>query len=270
MSSSYDDAVQALYRAPHESFVVERQRLVTALKAAGDKLAAARLAKRSRPTISAWAVNQLWWHSQAAFEDLFETANQLRAGKLAASGAHRKAVTHLTSLAQKLLTEAGHAASEATLRRIAMTLSGLAAAGGFDPESAGALTKDRDPPGFAAFGLESSGHAEPAPTKANATHHDDAERKPARADATAESARAREAAAAAAAAEQRRAAEQRAEREAGRRQLDEAVRDARGELAARERERERLAQELAASERKVEQARAALHAAAARRAAFDG
>ena len=237
MSSSYDDAVQALYRAPHESFVAERQRLAAALKAAGDKPAAARLAKLPRPTISAWAVNQLWWRSQAAFEELFETASQLRAGKLAASGAHRKAVTQLTNLAQKLLTEGGHAASEATLRRIAMTLSGLAAAGGFDPEPPGALSKDRDPPGFEAFGIESSSDAEPAPSRARATHHDGDEVKRARDDATAERARtrAREAAAAAAAAEQRRAAE-----------------------------------ELAASERKVEQARAALDAAAARRAAFDG
>src|SRR5450432_972566 len=152
MASSYDEAVTALYQAPHESFVAERQRLSAELKAS-DKAAAARLAKLARPTISAWAVNQLWWHARSAFDELFETAGELRAGKLAASGAHRQALAKLSARARKLLTDSGHAASEGTLRRIEMTLSGLAAAGSFDPEPPGALTKDRDPPGFAAFGI---------------------------------------------------------------------------------------------------------------------
>src|SRR5450755_2840752 len=152
MSSRYEEAVAALYQAPHESFVAERQRLAAELKASGDKAAAAELVKLARPAISAWAVNQLWWHARPVFEDLFQSAAELRAGKLAARGAHRQALAKLSASARKLLGEAGHAASEGTVRRVEMTLSGLAAAGSFDPEPAGALTKDRDPPGFDAFG----------------------------------------------------------------------------------------------------------------------
>jgi hypothetical protein len=167
MSNRYDAAVTALYQAAHESFVAERQRLSAELKASGDKAGAARLGKLARPTISAWAVNQLWWQAQGAFEALFESAGQLRAGQLAASAAHRKALGSLTARAKKLLTESGHAASEATLRRVTMTLSGLAAVGGFDPELPGALTKDRDPPGFEAFGIGTSSDAEPASKKSS-------------------------------------------------------------------------------------------------------
>src|SRR5450432_3017527 len=105
MESSYDEALAALYQTPHESFVAERQRLSAELKASGDKATAARLAKLARPTISAWAVNQLWWHARSAFDELFETAGELRAGKLAASSAHRQALAKLSARARKLLTD---------------------------------------------------------------------------------------------------------------------------------------------------------------------
>jgi hypothetical protein len=166
MASSYEQAVAELYRAPHESFVAERQRLARELKAEGDKLGAARLGKLPRPTISAWAVNQLWWHARDAFDELFDTAALLRSGNLAASPAHRKAIASLGARAQRLLSESGHSANDATLRRVAMTLSGLAAAGTFEPDTPGALGKDRDPPGFEAFGIESSSnaHTEDGPT----------------------------------------------------------------------------------------------------------
>src|SRR5262249_1531955 len=55
--------------------------------------------------------------------------------------------------AATLLAAAGHPASEATLRRVIMNLSAVAAAGSFDPDPAGALTGDRDPPGFDLAGL---------------------------------------------------------------------------------------------------------------------
>src|SRR5882724_1587592 len=174
MPSKYDEALSALYRAPHESFVAERQRLAAELKASDDKAGAARLAKLARPSVSAWAVNQLWWHARDAFEELFESAGQLRKGKLGESGAHRKALARLGARAEQLLRAGGHATSEATLRRVAMTLSGLAAAGSFDPEPAGALTKDRDPPGFEAFGGESlteSEAPEPEPSKSEPKGH---------------------------------------------------------------------------------------------------
>jgi hypothetical protein len=267
---SYEQAVTALYRAPHESFVSERRRLAGELKTEGDKPGAAQLAKLGRPPISAWAVNQLWWHARDAFDDLFETAAQLRAGKLSASTAHRKAILKLAARAQQLLSEAGHSANDATLRRVTMTLSSLAAAGGFEPDMPGTLTNDREPPGFEAFGIGSSDnepieskpavhqksadHAPPHAAKGNGTA---AERKREAGAAAAERKREAEAAAA----ERKREAEALAKRQARRKKLDSEVRDAKAALVEREHERDGLAKQLATAEREVERARAAVEAA---------
>src|SRR6478735_470210 len=291
MASSYEQAVSALYRAPHGSFVVERRRLAAELKAEGDKTGAARLAKLERPPLSAWAVIQLWWHARESFDELFDTAAQLRAGKLSASPAHRKAIAKLAARAEQLLSDAGHSASDATLRRVTMTLSGLAAAGGFEPDAPGALSKDREPPGFEAWGIASSSgeqaesEPEAAPTRAatekRATASTPAERKH-QAQTAAERKREAEAAAAerkraaaneaaerkreaeAAAAERRREAEAEAKRQAQRKKLQDDLRDAKAELREREHDRDRVAKQLASAEREVERARAAVEAAQAK------
>jgi hypothetical protein len=152
MPNAFDDAVNELYRAPHDQFVAERKRLASELTSAGDKAAGARLSKRRRPTVPAWAVNQLWWSAREPFEKLLEHAARLREGDLDAADAHRKALAALRTRAQKTLTDAGHPANEATLRRITTTLSAIAAAGGFDPDPPGALASEREAPGFDAFG----------------------------------------------------------------------------------------------------------------------
>jgi hypothetical protein len=159
MAASYDDAVAELYRAPHDVFVAERKRLAGELKAAGDKAGAARLSKLARPTLSAWAVNQLWWQSREPFERLFAAAARLRSGDQGGAGERRDALASLKSRAASLLVEAGHAVSEGTLRRVTTTLSALAASGGFEPDPPGALASDRDPPGFDVAALASSGAA---------------------------------------------------------------------------------------------------------------
>jgi len=155
---AYDEAVQELYQVPITHFVAERKRLADALKAAGDAKGAKQLLARHRPTISAWVVNQLYWHARDAFDELLATAEQLRNGELSAQAGHREAIAKLRKRAQALLENGGHAANEATLRRVTTTLSALAAAGGFDPDPPGALAADRDPPGFAGVGI-----ASPAP-----------------------------------------------------------------------------------------------------------
>jgi hypothetical protein len=254
MSTAYEEAVKALYQAPHESFVAERHRLAAELKGSDDKAGAARLAKLGRPTVSAWAVNQLWWQARDAFEELFETAAQLRTGKLSASAAHRKVLAQLGARAQKLLSARGHAASEATLRRVSMTLSGLAAVGSFEPEHAGALSKDRDPPGFEAFG--SATFAERAEPEA---------RPAAKHKATLEAQKAHEVAEK----ERQREAEARAKRDAERSKRKAALHEAKAQLSTREREREVAEKALAASTREAERAHAAVEAAEAKLAALD-
>ncbi|HEY1812235.1 MAG TPA: hypothetical protein VGG74_07745 [Kofleriaceae bacterium] len=157
-----------LDRAPFDAFVATRDRLVGELKAAGDKAAAAALAKRKRPTISAWAVNQLWWHARAELEALIATAQRLRTGELAEAAAYRDHLAKLRARAAELLAADGHPANEPVLRRIVATLSAIAAAGGFDPDPPGALVADRDPPGFDALAMPAPRESPPAPVHAPA------------------------------------------------------------------------------------------------------
>jgi len=271
----YEDAVASLFQAPLDHFVAERKRLAGELKAAGDKAGAAQLAKLGRPPISAWAVDQLWWRARDAFDALFDTAQELRDGKLAAMAAHRDAIAKLRAHASRLLTEAEHGATEATLRKVTQTLSALAAAGGWDPDPPGALSADRDPPGFEAIGVSNLPvlPARPAEVKQADAKHPDAKHpdarhpdKPADDDLArkrreaAEAKRREELEAAAAraeaAAEQRRAEAHRAKLAAERHRLEAALRTARGDIASRERDVTRLERELATARDLVDQARA--------------
>jgi len=113
-----ETAVRELYQVPLGQFVAERKRLAKELAKPDAK---ALLAKR-RPTISAWIVNQLWWHARDAFDKLFETAEQIRHGELDAQAPHREALATLRARASRMLTDAGHNANEATLRRVTTTL----------------------------------------------------------------------------------------------------------------------------------------------------
>ncbi len=163
---TWDEALSTLHQAPHGDFVAERKRLSGALKSGGDKDAAGRLMKVGRPPISAWAVNQLWWHAHAAFEDMLASAKKLKGGALDAMAEHKAALRKLHDRAKEILEKEGNAASIGTLSRIDTTLSAIAAAQGFDPDLPGTLSEDRDPPGFAALGIAAVGP--PAPPVAEA------------------------------------------------------------------------------------------------------
>lgn len=160
-----DAATRELYQAPVDQFVAERKRLAKEL----DKAEAKALLGKRRPTISAWVVNQLWWHARDAFDKMMNTADELRAGK-PVDKQHREAVAALRARASTMLNDAGHAPSEAVLRRVTTTLSALAAAGTWEPSQPGALADDLDPPGFGAVGL-SLGTEPAAPKPHHATKH---------------------------------------------------------------------------------------------------
>ncbi|MGE0395221.1 MAG: hypothetical protein AB7T06_00740 [Kofleriaceae bacterium] len=168
---SYDEAAAALFQVPHGEFVAERKRLAAELKAAGDKMAASRLSRLQRPPVTAWAVNQLYWHARDAVDALFELAARLRAGDLSATTAHREALAKLRKRAEAMLSDAGHGTNEATLRRIALTLSAVAAAGTWMPDAPGMLSADRDPPGFDAVGVINA-PAAPLPPKVEPVKYD--------------------------------------------------------------------------------------------------
>jgi hypothetical protein len=262
----YDEAVVSLFQTPIGRFVAERKRLAGELKAAGDKDGAARLAKLARPPISAWVVDQLWWRARPAFDALFETAQRLRDGQLDAMTAHREALAKLRAEAAKILTDSEHGATEATLRRVTQTLSALAAAGSWDPDPPGALSADRDPPGFEAVGV---GNALPLVERAAGDRrpaaHGDGEKAAGERDdvrTRREAAEARRRAELEAATERaeasaalRRAEAERARAAAERHRIEAALRTARGDVAQREREVVKLERDLASARAAIEQAR---------------
>lgn len=249
---AYEDALQELYQSPLAQFVAERKRLAGELKAAGDAAAAKQLLERKRPTMSAWVVNQLYWHARDAFDEMLATAEQLRNGHLAASAAHREAIAKLRRRAATILEDAGHAATEATLRRVTTTLAALSASGGFDPDPPGALAADRDPPGFEAIGIPST-PLEPAPTKP--AHHGKHELDEARAAHARHSAEEAEARRREEMAEKRRAEEERKRRRAERHRVEAALRTAEGELVTRERAVDKLEKQLDEAREAVESAK---------------
>jgi len=264
MASQYDEAVAALYRAPHGEFVNERKRLAGEVKAAGDKAGATKLGKLVRPPISAWTVNQLWWQARDEFDALFASAEKLRGGDLGATGEHRDAIAKLRQRAQALLAEAGHAATESTLRRVTTTLAALAASGGFDPDPAGALSADRDPPGFEAVGITA-----PAMIERHTKKDDDkpARAKPDRAD-EAETSEGEDAAEAKrradrenrelaeAAAERRREEQAEAKRLAELRGVESSISSAKSELERKQKDLDRLRKAVEQAESAVEKSRA--------------
>ena len=159
-----DAALAALYQLPLEQFVATRDQLARRLRAAGDRDSARRVAALRRPPVSAWAANQLARAAPNGVAELLEVGAALRqaqqealagqpgaARQLRTATAHlRAAITRLSVRAETLLVRAGHAASDATLARLAATLQ--AAATGDEATRAalaqGRLPGDLDPAGF--------------------------------------------------------------------------------------------------------------------------
>lgn len=269
--SDYAEAVTALYRAPFGEFVSERKRLANELKAGGNKDGAARLSKLARPPVSAFAVNQLWWQERAGFEELLAAAARVKGGDREASRAHREALARLREHATRILQASGNAASEPTLRRVTTTLAAIAAAGGFEPDPPGALSADRDPPGFEALGFAAAAPAEAASKKPAEARAAEQVAEPATETARVAkneraAERAREAEQRRAEAEQRRAeaerrraeAETQKQRLAERARLSGELKQARALQATQQRELGRRREEVEAAEQSLKQTQALL------------
>jgi len=155
--------VDALFRLPLAEFTAARNSLAAQLKKAGDTDEAARVRALSKPPLSAWVVNQLYWRQEALFARLMTASHQLRVVQtetLAGSAADLRtpldsrnaAISELAKAATAMLRGSGLPAAAGTIRRVITTLEALAAYGRQPggPE-AGRLTSDVDLPGFAAL-----------------------------------------------------------------------------------------------------------------------
>jgi hypothetical protein len=155
-----DSEVDALFQLALPEFTAARNALASRLQKSGDTEAAAEVKRLAKPPVSAWAVNQLYWKARSAFDRLLTAGARLRqaqASQLAGQATnlrellttHREALGELSRQAAKVLSEAGHQPSPDMMRRITMTLEGLAAQGNVEGAPApGRLTADVDPPGF--------------------------------------------------------------------------------------------------------------------------
>ncbi len=155
-----EDDVDALFRFPLAEFTGARNTLAARLKKNGRGDEAVLVKALAKPSISAWAVNQLYWNHREVFDRLiasgerFQQAQSSRsAGKLAdmrtALDARREALTQLSDLATSLLRDAGHNPTLDAIRRIETTLEALSAYASHSATTRpGRLTHDVDPPGF--------------------------------------------------------------------------------------------------------------------------
>lgn len=172
--------VDELFRLPLPEFTNARNTLAAQLKKAGRKDEADRVKALAKPSISAWAVNQLYWKHREVFDRLIASGERFHkaqtsrsAGKLAdmreALDARREALTQLSDLTTSILRGAGHNPTLDTIRRITTTLEALSAyASRSDAPRAGLLTHDVDPPGFESLASLTTGASMTEPTEAPA------------------------------------------------------------------------------------------------------
>ena len=81
MATPLDDALDKLFVTPLEAFMATREELAKALRAAGEKEAAATVKAQHKPTVAAHALNRLAREAAAELEALFAVSWQLASGK---------------------------------------------------------------------------------------------------------------------------------------------------------------------------------------------
>jgi len=158
--SNLDDDLDALFRLPLAEFTAARNTLAGQLKKSGSANEAEFVKSLAKPSVTAWAVNQLYWNHRNAFDRLIATGERFRqvqtsrtARKIAdmreALDARREELSNLSDFATALLRDAGHNPSPDTIHRITTTLEAMSAyASQPDGPRPGRLTQDVDPPGF--------------------------------------------------------------------------------------------------------------------------
>jgi hypothetical protein len=170
-----EKAIDALYQGPLEGFTAARNNLVASLKKSGDKPSAERVKALTKPSATAWAVNQAWWQHRDRFQAMLDAGAAQRKAHIAWSqGRHadvraagevrRAAVTDVTDAAVDAL--GGRKAVTPDVQyRIAGTVEALASAGVPDGEVPGRLTRDLQSSGLDALtALAEAAGASPRPT----------------------------------------------------------------------------------------------------------
>jgi hypothetical protein len=218
------DPAEDLYGLPLEEFIAARDAAARELRRAGDRDAAAELAKLPKPTPAAWAANQLARTEPDVIQALLDAGEELReaqaeavgggggAGLREATAAEREAVDAAMTAASEL-KPGGRPLSRAMADRLRATLHAAAADEGIrEALAAGRLASEAEAGGAWPLAVGAPAPARSAPgraRRATSGKEGDAERRAAEREAT------------------ERAAEER-------RALEAELRAARGELRKRE------------------------------------
>ena len=165
---SLDEQIDDLYRQPLGEFTAARNALVKSQRGAD----ASRIRKLAKPTVVAWAVNQVYWHARKIYDQLITSGERLRKAQIAAlegksadvraaTDAHRRAVADAVKEAERLAGAAGSKPAPDALMRTFATMS-LAPQ---PAEAPGRLTKELQPAGFEALtGVAPVARVPPQPT----------------------------------------------------------------------------------------------------------
>ena len=156
-----EDEIDRLYELPLGEFVAARNELAKTLRKAGEGERADEVKALAKPSVSAWAVNQLARNEREGVEALLAAGEGLRAAqaRVLAGGspdelrkgseAVRAAVAQLVAATDGILAAGGHAATEATRARVAETLRAAAVdEQGRELLASGRMTRDLDATGF--------------------------------------------------------------------------------------------------------------------------
>lgn len=124
-----DDPVDQLYQLPLDEFTAARNALA---KQSGDNA----IKKLEKPTLAAWAVNQLYWRERKLYDEVIKTSTQVRtaykqmlqgkkADVRAAETFHAEAMRQAKDAVRGILEEAGNTASDAVMTPVTETLDAL-------------------------------------------------------------------------------------------------------------------------------------------------
>jgi hypothetical protein len=150
-----EKVIDALYRLPLAEFTARRNELVKELKNSGDETGAGSVGKLRKPSLPAWAVNQLAHLEKKRIKELFSASDALRDAHAAGGAALRDAtkarnslISQLVDRAATILEEAGHSPGRTHLDKITATLQASADEEYRDELAGGRLVNDLQPTGF--------------------------------------------------------------------------------------------------------------------------
>jgi succinate dehydrogenase/fumarate reductase flavoprotein subunit len=138
VADAHAGEIDRLYSLPLEEFTRERDELAKRLRNDGDTDAAAAVKGLKKPSVAAWAVNQVQRDRPDEVRELIEVTEELHRvyAKLSSAGARerleeaaeiqRRLIQSLVRCANQLLEAGGHTASDETLTKVADTLRAAA------------------------------------------------------------------------------------------------------------------------------------------------